>query len=281
MSEAPRRANPIELPLARCQPSHVRLAVDGPVATVTLDRPEKKNPLTFESYRELADLFTACRQDEAVKAVVLTGAGGNFSSGGDVFEIIGPLTEMDTRGLAAFTRLTGELVKAMRACPQPILAAVDGVCAGAGAILAMAADLRIASTRARVAFLFNKVGLAGCDMGACAILPRIIGQGRAAELLYSGRFMSAEEGERWGFFSRIVPADRLLAEAAATAREIADGPSFAHAMTKRMLALEWAMSVEDAIEAEAIAQALCMTTEDFARAYRAFAARQKPAFQGN
>jgi len=290
MTELPKRrsaapvagpANPLELPLARCRPQHFKLSVDGPLATVTLDRPQKKNPLTFESYRELADFFAACRQDGTVKAVVLTGAGGNFSSGGDVYEIIGPLVEMDTTGLAGFTRLTGELVKAMRACPQPIVAAVDGVCAGAGAILAMAADLRIASMEARVAFLFNKVGLAGCDMGACAILPRIVGQGRAAELLYTGRFMSAEEGERWGFFNRVVPRDRLLSEAESAARDIAEGPSFAHGMTKRMLAMEWAMSVEEAIEAEAIAQALCMTTEDFARAYRAFAARQKPVFRGN
>ena len=271
----------VTAPLARYTARHVRLTVDGKVATIMLDRPEKKNPLTFDSYAELAELFRAAAKDDLVKAFVITGGGGNFSSGGDVFEIIGPLVEMDTTGLASFTRLTGELVKAMRACPQPIVAAVDGVCAGAGAILAMAADLRVASMEARVAFLFNKVGLAGCDMGACAILPRIIGQGRAAELLYTGRFMSAEEGERWGFFNRVVPRDRLLPEAESAARDIALGPSFAHGMTKRMLAMEWAMSVEEAIEAEAIAQALCMTTEDFARAYRAFAARQKPVFRGN
>jgi enoyl-CoA hydratase/carnithine racemase len=278
---AARAANPITLPLARCTPQHFLLAVDGPVATVTLNRPEKKNPLTFESYRELADFFAACRQDDGVRAVVVAGAGGNFSSGGDVFEIIAPLVEMDSKGLMAFTRMTGELVKAMRACPQPIVAAVDGVCAGAGAILAMAADLRLGTPRARVAFLFSKVGLAGCDMGACAILPRIIGQGRASELLYSGRFMSPEEGERWGFFNRLVGPEQVLAAAQAAAREIATGPTFAHAMTKRMLAMEWAMSIDDAIEAEAVAQALCMTTEDFARAYRAFAAKQKPAFEGN
>jgi enoyl-CoA hydratase/carnithine racemase len=276
-----RPANAITLPLARCTPQHFLLSVDGPVAAVTLNRPDKKNPLTFESYRELADFFAACRLDDAVKAIVVTGAGGNFSSGGDVFEIIGPLVEMDTKGLTAFTRLTGELVKTMRGCPQPIVAAVDGVCAGAGAIIAMAADLRLGTPRARVAFLFNKVGLAGCDMGACAILPRLIGQGRASELLYSGRFMSAEEGERWGFFNHLVPPERLLADAQGLAREIAQGPAFAHTMTKRMLAMEWAMSVEEAIEAEAVAQALCMTTEDFARAYRAFAAKQKPVFEGN
>ncbi len=273
-------ANGVTLPLSGFVPQHFRLDVQGPVATVTLNRPEKKNPLTFESYRELTDFFWACGKDEAVKAVVITGAGGNFSSGGDVFEIIGPLVEMDTKGLTAFTRMTGELVKAMRACPQPIIAAVEGICAGAGAIVAMASDLRLAAPKAKVAFLFNKVGLAGCDMGACAILPRIIGQGRASELLYTGRFMSAEEGERWGFFSRIVEAD-LLGEAQRLAAEIGTGPTFANTMTKRMLAMEWAMSVEEAIEAEAIAQALCMTTEDFARAYRAFAAKEKPVFRGD
>lgn len=274
-------ANPVTLPLAEYRPQHFVLSVEGPVATVTLNRPEKKNPLTFESYRELTDFFHACAKDDAVKAVVMTGAGGNFSSGGDVFEIIGPLVEMDTKGLTAFTRMTGELVKAMRAAPQPIVAAVDGICAGAGAIVAMASDLRLAAPKAKVAFLFNKVGLAGCDMGACAILPRIIGQGRASELLYTGRFMSAEEGERWGFFSRIVPAEDLLAQAAELARAIGTGPTYANTMTKRMLAMEWAMSVEEAIEAEAVAQALCMTTEDFARAYRAFAAKEKPVFQGD
>jgi enoyl-CoA hydratase/carnithine racemase len=275
-----RPANPVTLPLSGFSPRHFGLAVDGPVATVTLNRPEKKNPLTFESYRELADFFHACAKDEGVKAVVVAGAGGNFSSGGDVFEIIGPLVAMNTKDLTAFTRMTGELVKAMRAAPQPIVAAVEGICAGAGAIIAMASDLRLAAPGARVAFLFNKVGLAGCDMGACAILPRIVGQGRASELLYTGRFMSAEEGERWGFFSRVVAAD-LLGEAAALAREIAAGPTYANTMTKRMLSMEWAMSVEEAIEAEAVAQALCMTTEDFARAYRAFAAKEKPVFQGD
>ena len=211
----------------------------------------------------------------------MTGAGGNFSSGGDVFEIIGPLIKMDTKGLTAFTRMTGDLVKAMRACPQPIVAAVEGICAGAGAIVAMASDLRLAATGAKVAFLFNKVGLAGCDMGACAILPRIIGQSRASELLYTGRFMTAEEGERWGFFSRIVTPDHVLPQAQHLARQIAEGPSFANTMTKRMLAMEWAMSVEEAIEAEAVAQALCMTTADFGRAFEAFANKTRPIFQGN
>ncbi len=275
-----RAANPVTLPLAGYRPEHFRLAVDGPVATVTLDRPEKKNPLTFASYRELTDFFHACAREEGVKAVVVTGAGGNFSSGGDVFEIIGPLVEMNTKELTAFTRMTGELVKAMRACPQPVIAAIDGICAGAGAIVAMASDIRYAGPRAKVAFLFNRVGLAGCDMGACAILPRIVGQGRASELLYTGRFMSAEEGERWGFFARIVEGD-VLGAATALAQEIASGPTFANTMTKRMLATEWAMSVEEAIEAEAVAQALCMTTEDFARAFRAFAAKEKPVFQGD
>ena len=251
------------------------------VATVTLNRPERKNPLTFDSYRELTDFFRACAFDDDVKAVVVTGAGGNFSSGGDVFEIIGPLVKMDTKGLTAFTRMTGDLVKAMRACPQPVLAAVEGICAGAGAIVAMASDIRLAATGAKVAFLFNKVGLAGCDMGACAILPRIIGQSRASELLYTGRFMSAEEGERWGFFSRIVAPGDVLAQTVTLATEIANGPTFANTMTKRMLAMEWAMSVEEAIEAEAVAQALCMTTEDFTRAFEAFAAKSKPVFQGN
>ena len=212
---------------------------------------------------------------------MITGEGGNFCSGGDVFEIIGPLVEMDTVGLLKFTRMTGEAVKAMRAAPQPIVAAVDGVCAGAGAILAMASDLRIGTAKAKIAFLFNRVGLAGCDMGACAILPRIIGHGRASELLYTGRVMSGEEAERWGFFNRLVASENVLADAHALAKELADGPTFANAMTKRMLEMEWAMSVEQAIESEAVAQALCMETEDFKRAYRAFAAKQKPVFEGN
>jgi enoyl-CoA hydratase/carnithine racemase len=273
-------ANAVTLPLSGYKPEHFVLAVEGAVATVTLNRPEKKNPLTFASYRELTDFFHACAKDTGVKTVVISGAGGNFSSGGDVFEIIKPLVEMGTRDLTAFTRMTGELVKAMRAAPQPIIAAVDGICAGAGAIVAMASDIRLAAPSAKVAFLFNKVGLAGCDMGACAVLPRIIGQGRASELLYTGRFMSAEEGERWGFFSRIVQVG-VLAQAQTLAGEIAAGPTYANTMTKRMLAMEWAMSVEEAVEAEAVAQALCMTTEDFARAYRAFAAKEKPVFQGD
>ena len=266
---------------ADIRPTHFRWHLADRVATITLDRPERKNPLTFESYRELTDFFRACAFDDLVKAVVVTGAGGNFSSGGDVFEIIGPLVKMDTKGLTAFTRMTGDLVKAMRACPQPIVAAVEGICAGAGAIIAMASDMRLAATGAKVAFLFNKVGLAGCDMGACAILPRIIGQSRASELLYTGRFMTAEEGERWGFFCRIVAPGKILSEVQSIAREIAQGPTFANTMTKRMLAMEWAMSVEEAIEAEAVAQALCMTTADFARAFEAFANRTKPVFQGN
>jgi enoyl-CoA hydratase/carnithine racemase len=274
-------ANPVTLPLADYTARHLRLAVDGRVATLTLDRPDRKNPLTFDSYAELADIFRAAAKDESVKAFVLTGAGGNFSSGGDVLEIIGPLVEMDTAGLLAFTKKTGEVVKAMRACPQPIVAAVAGVCAGAGAILAMASDIRIGTAAAKVAFLFNRVGLAGCDMGACAILPRIVGHGRAAELLYTGRTLGAEEAERWGFFNRLAAPAAVLRDAQALAAELASGPTFANAMTKRMLEMEWAMSVEAAVEAEAVAQALCMQTEDFARAFRAFAAKQKPVFEGN
>ena len=274
-------ANPVTLPLGGYQAQHVRLSRDGKVATLTLNRPDKKNPLTFESYAEIANIFRAAAKDKQVKAFVITGEGGNFCSGGDVFEIIGPLVEMNTVELLEFTRMTGEAVKAMRQCPQPIVAAIDGVCAGAGAILAMASDLRLGTAKAKVAFLFNRVGLAGCDMGACAILPRIIGQGRAAELLYTGRVMGGEEAERWGFFNRLAAPESVLGEAEKLAREFADGPTFANAMTKRMLEMEWAMSVEQAIEAEAVAQALCMETEDFARAYRAFAAKQKPVFEGN
>jgi enoyl-CoA hydratase/carnithine racemase len=255
-------------------------ALDG-VATITLNRPERKNPLTFDSYAELRDLFRALAYADDVKAVVILGAGGNFCSGGDVHEIIGPLTKLDMPGLLAFTRMTGDTVKAMRACPQPIIAAVDGICAGAGAILAMASDLRLASTRARTAFLFARVGLAGCDMGACSILPRLIGQGRAAELLYTGRSMSAEEGERWGFFNRLCAPEEVLAEAQALARSLAEGPTFAHGMTKKMLQQEWNMGVDEAIEAEAQAQAICMATNDFHRAYHAFVAKQKPVFEGD
>jgi enoyl-CoA hydratase/carnithine racemase len=267
--------------LAAYQATHFLWEVKDAVATVTLNRPERKNPLTFESYAELRDLFGQLKYATDVHAVVVVGAGGNFCSGGDVHEIIGPLVKLEAPDLLMFTRMTGDLVKAMRACPQPVVAAIDGVCAGAGAIVAMASDMRLGTARSKTAFLFTRVGLAGCDMGACAILPRIIGQGRAAELLYSGRFMSAEEGERWGFFNRLVAPEQLKGEAAGVAREIAAGPTFAHAMTKRMLALEWCMSIDDAIEAEAVAQALCMTTEDFARAYRAFAAKEKPAFKGD
>jgi enoyl-CoA hydratase/carnithine racemase len=255
-------------------------ARDG-VAVITLNRPERKNPLTFDSYAELRDLFRALAYADDVNAVVLTGAGDNFCSGGDVHDIIGPLTRLDMPGLLAFTRLTGDLVKAMLACPQPVVAAVDGVCAGAGAILAMASDLRLASTRARTAFLFAKVGLAGCDMGACSILPRLIGQGRAAELLYTGRAMSAEEGERWGFFNRLCAPDDVLDEALQLARSLAEGPTFAHGMTKKMLQQEWSMSVHEALEAEAQAQAICMATNDFHRAYHAFAAKTAPRFEGD
>ena len=274
-------ANPVTLPLTTYQAHHLRVAVDRKVATLTLDRPDKKNPLTFDSYAELADLFRAAAKEKAVKAFVICGAGGNFCSGGDVFEIIEPLVKMATAELLAFTRMTGEVIKAMRACPQPIVAAIDGVCAGAGAILAMASDLRLGTSTAKVAFLFNRVGLAGCDMGACAMLPRIIGQGRAAELLYTGRVLDGEEAERWGFFNRLASPDTVLAQAQQLAAELAAGPTFANGMTKRMLEMEWAMSVESAIEAEAVAQALCMETEDFARAFRAFAAKQKPVFEGN
>jgi enoyl-CoA hydratase/carnithine racemase len=274
-------ANPVTLPLSGYTAQHVRLAVEGSVATITLNRPERKNPLTFESYAELGNIFRAAARDKGVKAIVITGAGGNFCSGGDVFEIIKPLTEMDTTGLLDFTRMTGELVKAMRAAPQPIIAAIDGVCAGAGAIVAMASDIRIGTANAKVAFLFNRVGLGGCDMGACAILPRIIGQGRAAELLFTGRALAGEDAERWGFFNRLATPVDVLAQAQALAADLAAGPTFGNAMTKRMLEMEWAMSVETAVEAEAVAQALCMETKDFARAFRAFADKRKPVFEGN
>ena len=267
--------------LAAHAPQHLRMSVEDGVVTLTLNRPERKNPLTFDSYAELVEIFGKAGKDSSARVIVVTGEGGNFCSGGDVHEIIGPLLARDTKGLMEFTAMTGALVKAMRACPQPVIAAVDGVAAGAGAILAMASDIRLATPRARVAFLFNRVGLAGCDMGACAILPRIIGQGRASELLFTGRAMRAEEGERWGFFSRLVPEADLMSEARALAAEIAAGPGFAHGMTKRMLAMEWAMGVEQAIEAEAVAQALCMTTQDFRRAYEAFAAKKTPVFQGD
>jgi enoyl-CoA hydratase/carnithine racemase len=258
-----------------------RTSADGRVATITLDRPSRKNPLTFDSYAELRDLFRELPYASDIRAIVLTGAGEDFCSGGDVFEIIEPLTRMAVPELLAFTRMTGDLVKAMRACPQPIVAAVDGVAAGAGAILAMASDMRIATPRARTAFLFTRVGLAGCDMGACAILPRLIGQGRAAELLLTGRAMDAAEGERWGFYNAIVEPGALLAEAEQRAAALAAGPTFAHAMTKTMLQQEWSVSVEQAIEMEAQAQALCMGTQDFRRAFEAFAAKRKPGFEGN
>ncbi len=274
-------ANPTILPIRDFAPRHFSLTVAGKVATVTLNRPERKNPLTFDSYAELRDFFRALQHEKEVRAVVITGAGGNFCSGGDVFEIIGPLLDKDTAGLIEFTQMTGDLVKAMRACPQPVVAAIDGVCAGAGAILAMASDIRIATPAAKVAFLFNRVGLAGCDMGACAILPRIIGQGRAGELLYTGRSLGGEEGERWGFFNRLVGSEDLLAEAATLAGRIADGPSFANGITKKMLHMEWAMGVDEAIDAEALAQGMLMHTRDFRRAFHAFAAKQKPEFEGN
>jgi len=252
--------------------------VDG-VATVTLNRPERKNPLTFDSYAELRDTFRALAEAGAVKCVVITGAGGNFCSGGDVHEIIGPLTQMDDSGLLGFTRMTGDLVKAIRACPQPVLAAVEGVCAGAGAILAMASDLRLASPDAKTAFLFTRVGLSGADMGACAILPRIVGHGRAAELLFTGRSMSAAEGLAWGFWNRV--SDAVLADAQALARELASGPSLAHAVTKRQLDAEWHVPIGEALDMEAEAQAACMRTNDFRRAYEAFAAKRRPEFQGD
>jgi enoyl-CoA hydratase/carnithine racemase len=261
------------------EPTHFRWAFKKGVATITLDRPEKKNPLTFDSYAELRDLFRALLSTPEVRVVVIGGAGGNFCSGGDVDEIIGPLTRMDAQGLREFTTMTGDLVRAMRACPQPIVAAVEGVCAGAGAILAMASDLRLATPDAKTAFLFTRVGLSGADMGACAILPRIIGHGRAAELLFTGRAMSAEEGLAWGFFSRL--ADDVNGEARKLARTLADGPIQAHYMTKRQLDAEWAVPIDTALDMEAEAQAECMATNDFTRAYQAFTARKKPEFKGD
>jgi enoyl-CoA hydratase/carnithine racemase len=262
-------------------PRHFLWAVADGVATVTLNNPARKNPLTFESYKELTATFGALKKARDVEAVVITGTEGNFCSGGDVHDIIGPLTKMNAAGLLRFTRMTGALVKAMRACPQPIVAAVDGACAGAGAILAMASDLRYATPRARTAFLFVRVGLSGADMGACAILPRLIGQGRAAELLYTGRSMSADEGLAWGFYNKLVAPEQLLGEAQALARTLAGGPTFAHAVTKQMLHREWDMGVDAAIEAEARAQARCMQTKDFRRAYEAFVARRTPEFKGD
>jgi enoyl-CoA hydratase/carnithine racemase len=266
---------------ADLKPAHFRWEVDGKVATLTLNRPDRKNPITFESYAEMRDTFRALVHAEDVKAVVVTGEGGNFCSGGDVHDIIGPLLKMDMVGLMNFTRMTGDLIKAIRACPQPVVAAIDGICAGAGACVAMASDIRFGTPESSVHFLFNKVGLAGCDMGACAMLPRIVGQGRAAELLFTGRPLKAEEAERWGFYNRIVPADEILAEAQKFAARLADGPTFANGMTKTMLDKEWNMGIDQFIEAEAQAQAICMQTKDFQRAYEAFAKKQKPEFQGD
>ena len=263
------------------QPKHFKWQVADRVATITLNRPERKNPLTFESYAELRDTFQRLNYAEDVRAVVFTGEGGNFCSGGDVHEIIGPLVKMEMPELMRFTRMTGDLVKHMRTCPQPIVAAIDGICAGAGAIISMASDLRYATPEAKTAFLFVRVGLAGCDMGACAILPRIIGQGRASELFYTGRSMSAQEGLAWGYFNEVVGKEKLLEKAQDMARSIAEGPAFAHAMTKKCLHQEWNQSIEQALETEAEAQAICMQTKDFERAYNAFVAKQKPKFEGD
>ncbi|HSW17266.1 MAG TPA: enoyl-CoA hydratase family protein [Ramlibacter sp.] len=267
--------------LSSYEAHHFLWRVDGSVGTITLNRPERKNPLTFDSYAELRELFGRLKYAQDVTAVVVAGAGDNFCSGGDVHEIIGPLVRLKAPDLLMFTRMTGDLVKAMRACPQPIVAAVDGVCAGAGAIIAMASDLRLGTARSKTAFLFNRVGLAGCDMGACAMLPRIVGQGRASELLYTGRSLGGEEGERWGFFNGLCPPESLLADAQQLARGLSEGPTFANGMTKTMLHQEWAMTLDQAIEAEAQAQALCMLTGDFTRAYEAFVAKQRPKFEGN
>jgi enoyl-CoA hydratase/carnithine racemase len=263
------------------KPAHFLRRMDGAVAVLQLNRPDRKNPLTFESYAELRDTFRDMAYADDVNAVVFLPNGGNFCSGGDVHEIIGPLVAMEMKELLAFTRMTGDLVKAMLSCGKPIIAAIDGVAVGAGAIIAMASDLRIATPQAQTAFLFNRVGLAGCDMGACAILPRIIGQGRAAELLYTGRVMTAQEGEQWGFFNKLVAADALEHEALALARRVASGPGFANGITKTQLNQEWSMSLDQAIESEAQAQAICMQTKDFERAYRAFIVKQKPVFEGN
>lgn len=267
--------------LAAYEARHFAYTFADGVATLTLNRPERKNPLTFASYAELRDLFRALNSATDVKVIVLTGAGGNFCSGGDVHEIIGPLTKMSMPELLEFTRMTGDLVKAMRLCPQPIVAAIDGICAGAGAMMALAADMRLGTAQSKTAFLFTRVGLAGADMGACALLPRLIGQGRASELLFTGRAMSAQEGLSWGFFNALHEPAELLARAQALAGELAAGPTFAHGMTKTMLHQEWAMTLDQAIEAEAQAQAICMQTRDFTRAYEAFSGKQKPVFQGD
>jgi len=273
------RGNRFEAAAYRAE--HFLWNVDDGVATLTLNRPERKNPITFDSYAEMRDLFGRLRHAADVHAVVLAGAGGNFCSGGDVHEIIGPLVRLKAPELLLFTRMTGEVVKAMRHCPQPVVAAIDGVCAGAGAILAMASDLRLGTVRSKTAFLFNRVGLAGCDMGACSILPRLIGQGRASELLYTGRALGGAEAQAWGFLNRLCEPEVLLAEAQALAGELARGPTFANGITKTMLHQEWAMGIDQAIESEAQAQALCMLTQDFRRAYEAFVARTKPVFEGN
>ncbi|MGQ2910006.1 MAG: enoyl-CoA hydratase family protein [Aliihoeflea sp.] len=267
--------------MAGLAPQHFNWRMDGNVAIVQLDRPERKNPLTFESYAELRDTFRDLVYADDVDVVVFVPNGGNFCSGGDVHDIIGPLVDMDMKGLLAFTRMTGDFVKAMLNCGKPIISAVDGVAVGAGAIITMASDIRLATPEAKTAFLFTRVGLAGCDMGACAMLPRIIGQGRAGELLYTGRSMSAEEGERWGFYNRLVAADALEAEAMKLAHQIGSGPTFAHGITKTQLNQEWSMGLDQAIEAEAQAQAICMQTQDFARAYHAFVGKQRPVFEGN
>jgi enoyl-CoA hydratase/carnithine racemase len=276
--------SPIGIDVTTIRPRHFRWDIAGRVATVTLNRPARKNPLTFESYGELTETFRALSYVTDVRAVVVTGAGENFSSGGDVHEIIGPLVQMKESGrtgdLLAFTRMTGDLVKAMRHCPQPIISAIDGVCAGAGAAIALASDIRIGTPRSRVGFLFSRVGLSGADMGACALLPRVIGHGRASELLYTGRFMDGVEAERWGFYNRLVEPEHLAEQSGALAQSLAEGPTFAHAMTKKALHNEWDMGIDQAIEAEAQTQAICMQTDDFARAYRAFAIRATPAFTG-
>ena len=279
MTSTAARFSPPRVDFANFKPQHFQWTRDGKVATITLNRPERKNPLTFESYDELRDTFWALKQARDAKVVVLRGAGGNFCSGGDVHEIIGPLTKMDEAGLRRFTRMTGDLVRSMRSCPQPIIAAVEGVCAGAGAIMAMASDIRFAQAGAKTAFLFTRVGLSGADMGACAILPRLIGHGRAAELLFTGRTMTTDEGLAWGFYSRVV--EDVFAEAYALAKELARGPTIAHCITKRQLDAEWNVSLDEAIEMEARAQAHCMQTNDFRRAYEAFTNKQKPIFQGN
>jgi enoyl-CoA hydratase/carnithine racemase len=285
MNDTAQRFQPAGSSLANFHAQHFLWRIDGKVATITLNRPERKNPLTLESYAELRDTFRNLVYADSIKAVVMTGAGGNFCSGGDVHEIIGPLVEMqrhdDMAGLLAFTRMTGDLVKAMRACPQPIVTAIDGVCAGAGAILAMASDLRYGTARSKIAFLFVRVGLAGADMGACNMLPRIIGAGRAAELLFTGRSMDGSEAERWGFYNKLCEPDAVLADAQSLAKLLADGPTFANAMTKRCIHQEWNMGIDESIEAEAQAQAICMQTKDYERAYLAFVNKQRPTFAGN